>query len=135
GVGGQVELDAGPDVLLGQGLEPGGGLHGHGGLFHDQAVVVHGPGDLAHDGFDEAEVGVAVGQGRGAHADEEDLGGGGGLGDGGGEARAALVQVAGDGAFQAGLVRGQLTGFEGGDLGLVVVGGDDLVAQLGKAGG
>ena len=86
GVGDDVEEVAGDAVALDGAADPLVGVDGDGGFFDDDLVAGEGAGDLAGDGFDVGEVGVAgLGLG-GADGDEDGVAGVGGFGEVGGEA-------------------------------------------------
>ena len=134
GVGDHVEEAAGDTVALEGAADPLVGVDRDGGFFDDDLVAGEGAGDLAGDGFDVGEVGVAgLGLGR-ADGDEDGVAGAGGLGEVGGETDAG-VAVTLEQLREVVLVDEGVAGLEGGDLALVVIDADHAVADLGEADG
>jgi hypothetical protein len=131
GVAGDHDLLLG--VLADDAGDPLGGAHRHGALVddHREAVDV-----LAHlgGGLEQvAQVGRAVGGARRAHGHEDRVAMLGGLGVRGGEAEPAGLGVALDQLVEARLVDRDLTVAQAGDLALVHVGADHVVAVIGEA--
>ena len=86
GVGDDVEEAAGDAVALDGAADPLVGVDGDGALLDDDLVAGERAGDLAGDGFDVGEIGVAGFGLRGADGDEDGVAVAGGLGEVGGEA-------------------------------------------------
>ncbi len=125
---------AGDAVALHGAADPLVGVDGDGALFDDDLVAGDGAGDLAGDGFDVGEVGVAGLALRGADGDEDGLALAGGLGEVGHEADLG-VAVALEELGEVVLVDEGVAALEGGDFALVIVDADDVVAHLSKADG
>lgn len=113
-----------------------GGADGDGGLADDRARA----GQVGREGAGGAVdlagvVGAAVRVDRGAHGEEVHVGEGGGLFDAGGEAQLPGSDVFREEFGQTGFVDRGFAAVEPVDAGLVEFHTDDLVAELGHAGG
>jgi hypothetical protein len=121
-------------VLADQLLDPFGGADRHGGIADDERLAGEVLREVGDGCLDVLQVGAhAVGALRGAHADEVHVGEVGGLGVGGAEPQPPGRQVAAQQLVEPGLVERHGTAGQLGDLRLVDVEPDDLVAQLREA--
>ncbi len=134
GVGDDVEEMAGDAVALHGARDPLVGVDGDGALFDDDLIAGEGAGDLAGDGFDVGEIGVAGLALRGADGDEDGLALAGGLGEIGHEADLG-VAVPFEQLGQVVLVDERVAGLQGGDFALIIIDTDDIVAHLGETDG
>ncbi len=129
GIGDDVEEAARDAVALDGAADPLVGVDRDGGFFDDDLVAGERACDLAGNGFDVGEVGVATLRLGGADGDEDDLRGAGGLVQIGGEANLGVAM-----AFQqfgeVFLVDQSVSGLQGGDLALIVIDADDGVSHL-----
>ncbi len=110
------------------------GVDGDGALFDDDLVAGEGAGDLAGDGFDVGEIGVAGLALRGADGDEDGVALAGGLGEIGHEADFG-VAIALQEFGEVVLVDEGVAGLKRGDFALVIVDADDVVTHLSEADG
>ncbi len=119
-----VALDRVRDLLA--------GLHRHGALVDDDAIVRQHAGDLARDFLDETQIDAAIGVLRRGHGDENDLPVSDAFLDAVGEAEPLGGDVAMHDLFQAGLVDRHLAALERFDFARVVIDADDVVADFGE---
>ena len=110
------------------------GADRHRRLVHDDGVALHRLADRARDLADGGEVGLAIALGRRADGDEDDDGAADRVGEIGRERQAGIRHVARDHLFQARLVDRHAAGTQLGDLVVLVVHTDDLVAEVGEDG-
>src|SRR5262249_41514185 len=103
-----------------------------GGLVDDDFVAIHGASDLRGHRLYMGEIGLARVLGRRAHRDEDHVGVTDTHGQVAGEAEAAIPGVTENHLLEPGLVDGHAPRLEGGDLVLVLVHADDVVAEIGK---
>ena len=107
--------------------------HRDGALEHHDLRLVHGPGDSPSHREHMAHVGRAVLVLRRTHGDEQDFRADHGVVEVGSEGEPLFGDVPGNELREPRLVDGNLAALEAGDLVLVDIDGDDVVAVLGEA--
>ena len=130
GIGCDVEGNVGFQVFVEGPLELVVGIDDDRAFFHQQAISRHVAGDFPAHPFDVGHVGLPPVSGGRADGDEDDFGVLGSLADGGGETEAAGLHVLADEGVQSLLVNRHLKATQAGDLRLVVVHAQDIVADF-----
>ncbi len=134
GIGDDVEEVPGGSVALHRTGNPLVGVDGNGALFDDDFVTGEGTGDLAGDGFDVGEIGVARLALRSAYSNEDGFALAGGFGEIGHEADFG-VAVLFEELRQVVFVDERVAALKSFDFAFVIVHTDDIVAHFGEADG